>query len=406
MAQVDLSKLRIDKSRLASSKGKTKKFSFRSLTAVFMLGIVSVFLLKKIFIPVHQVDVAAVSQVYPSQSLSLLNASGYVVAQRKAALASKITGRIISLSVEEGSGVKKGQIIARLEDQDARASRDKARAKVHVARSRFEQAQAELYEAALAFDRDGELLDRGFVSQAEYDTSLARYRKELAAVAAAEAEVKASNAALVEAEVSLGHTLIRAPFDAVVLTKRADIGDIISPLGAAAEAKTAIVTIADMSSLQVEADVSESNLEKVRVGQPCEIQLEALPDSRFRGLVHLVVPTIDRAKATVMVKVQFVDKDRRILPEMSAKVSFLSRPLESDELSARTVLSSKALMNRQGRKVVYLVKGDQAVEAPVTIGGQFGDFIEVLHGVKPGDRVIIQPMDGLMNAIRIKIKEK
>ena len=140
--------------------------------------------------------------------------------------------------------------------------------------------------------------------------------------------MKASNAALEGANVAIEYTLIRAPFDAIVLTKNADIGDIVTPIGAAANAKAAVVTIADMNSLEVEADVSESNLSQIRVGQPCEIQLDALPQARFRGAVHMIVPTADRSKATVMVKVRFVDKDPRILPEMSAKVAFLSRPVK------------------------------------------------------------------------------
>ncbi len=129
------------------------------------------------------------------------------------------------------------------------------------------------------------------------------------------------------------YTLIRAPFDAVVLTKNADVGDIVTPFGAAANAKAAVVTIADMGSLQVEVDVSESNIEKVKKGQPCEIQLDALPEARFRGAVHMIVPTADRSKATVLVKVRFLDKDPRILPEMSAKVAFLERPVAAEKRS-------------------------------------------------------------------------
>ena len=133
------------------------------------------------------------------------------------------------------------------------------------------------------------------------------------------------------AKVAVEYTQIRAPFDAVVLTKNADVGDIVTPIGAAANAKAAVVTIADMDSLRVEADVSESNLEKVKVGQPCEIQLDALPETRFPGQVHMIVPTADRSKATVMVKVRFLDPDPRILPEMSAKVAFLSRSVNPEE---------------------------------------------------------------------------
>jgi RND family efflux transporter MFP subunit len=336
----------------------------------------------------------------------MLNASGYVVAQRKSALASKVTGRLIWLGVEEGSFVKKEQVVARLENQDVSAAKDQAAANVNVARFNLEQAQAELRDATASLNRNKELLSRGVVARQTYDDVLARYEKAVAGVAAAEAALKAATAALEGAAALLEYTLIRAPFDAVVLTKDADIGDIVTPLGAAANAKAAVVTIADMSSLEVEADVSESNLSRVRLGQPCEIQLDALPEQRFRGEIHMVVPTADRSKATVMVKVRFVDKDRRILPEMSAKVAFLSRPVTGDEKKPRIALSQSAVANWKNPKTVFLVKGDRVIETPVSLGGPMGDMVEVLQGVKIGDRVVRNPSDRLRNGSKIKIEEK
>jgi RND family efflux transporter MFP subunit len=361
---------------------------------------------KGVFTPSVQVQVATVTQVYPSQAFTILNASGYVVAQRKSALASKVTGRLIWLGVEEGSRVKKDQVIARLENQDVSATKDQAAANVNVARFTLEQAQAELRDATLSFNRNKELLSRGVVARQAYDSALARYEKASAAVAAAEAAVKASTAALEGAEVLLEYTLIRAPFDAVVLTKDADVGDIVTPLGAAANAKASVITIADMSSLEVEADVSESNLSQIRPGKPCEIQLDALPEQRFRGEIHMIVPTADRSKATVMVKVRFIDKDKRILPEMSAKVAFLSRPATGEEKRPRTALNQAALVNRKDKKVVFLVKGDKVVETPVSLGSPIGDMVEVLEGVKVGDQIVLNHSDRLKNGSKIKIEEK
>jgi RND family efflux transporter MFP subunit len=225
-------------------------------------------------------------------------------------------------------------------------------------------------------------------------------------VAAAEASIRASTAALESVKVALNDTLIRAPFDAVVLTKDADVGDIITPLGAAANAKAAVVTIADMSSLQVEADVSETNLGVVKVGQPCEIQLDALPDSRFRGVVHMIVPTADRTKATIMVKVRFVDKDPRILPEMRAKVSFLSRPVKQEEEKPRTVVNPAAVVTNDGKSRVFVVQEGKVKVMPVTLGPPLGDMVEVLNGVKSGDRVVVKPSKRLKDGSRIKIAEK
>jgi RND family efflux transporter MFP subunit len=404
MENGDLSKLRIDKTRVITGTRKKRRLVYWAflIIAVVVLGFLY---LKGVFTPAIKVQVATVSQVYPSQAFTALNASGYVVAQRKSALASKVTGRLIWLGVEEGSTVKKDQVIARLENQDVSASKDQAAANVHVARFNLEQAKAELRDATSSLNRNKELLSRGVIARQTYDDVLARYEKAEAGVAAAEAALKAAAAALEGATALLEYTLIRAPFDAVVLTKDADIGDIVTPLGAAANAKAAVVTIADMSSLEVEADVSESNLSRIRPGQPCEIQLEALPDQRFRGEIHMIVPTADRSKATVMVKVRFVDKDKRILPEMSAKVAFLSRQVTGDEKRPRIALNQSAVVNRKSQ-VVYLVRGKSVIETPVSLGAPIGDMVEVLQGVKIGDVVVLNPPDRLKDGSKIKTEEK
>ena len=405
MKNEDLSKLKIDKSVRTFRPFKRKKLFY--WVVVILLIVIAGFLYFSGFIsPSVPVEIASISQVYPSQTISQLNASGYVVAQRKAAVASKITGRLVSLMVEEGSRVKEGQVIARLENEDAVAARDQAEANLKVARANLEGAKAEFQEASLTFNRDKQLIAKGVISRSQYDTSEARFLRAKASVAAAEAGIKASSAALQGANVALEYCLIRAPFNAVVLTKNADIGDIVTPLGAAANAKAAVVTIADLSSLQVEADVSETNLGLVKFGQPCEIQLDAIPDSRFRGEVHAIVPTADRAKATVMVKVRFLDKDPRILPEMRAKVIFLSRPLKQEEEKPRTAVIKSAIINQGDQKTVFLVKGDRVLETPITTGEQLGEMIEVLGGAKAGDRVVAKPPKRLKNGARIKIAEK
>jgi len=405
MSGEDLSKLKIDKS--------VKAFQPKRRARTITLGIALLFLIVGAFLylngfiaPAIPVEVATVSQVYPSQTLSQLNASGYVVAQRKAAVASKITGRLIELNVEEGSRVKKGQVVARLENEDALAARDQAEANLKVSRANLDEVKAQLEESTKTFDRYKQLVAGGYIARADYDTAEARYLRAQAAVAAAEASIKASAAALQSTNVALEYSLIRAPFDAVVLTKNADIGDIVTPLGAAANAKASVVTIADLKSLQVEADVSETNLGLIKGGQPCEIQLDALPDSSFRGVVHTIVPTIDRSKATVMVKVRFVENDPRILPEMRAKVSFLSRPIREGEEQPRTVINPSALVTNGDKKTVFVVKGDTVTKAPITVGPLLGDRIEMLNGVQAGDRVVINPNKRLRDGSRIKILEK
>lgn len=397
----DLSKLKIDKSAVIRRPARRKKLLWR-LAAVLAVIVAAYLFFSGKLTPAIDVEVATVSEAYPYQAYTLLNASGYVVAQRKAAVAAKTTSSLEWLGVEEGSRVRKGEVIARLEGKDVAAARLQASANLKVSEANLSQAKAELHDAGLAFDREKELLRDGVVAKADYDAADARYRKAKAGVAGGGYAVKAARDALKSADVAVEYTLIRAPFDGVVLTKDADVGDIITPLGAAANAKASVVTIADMRSLQVEADVSESNLEKVRVGQPCEISLDALPEERFRGAVHMIVPTADRSKATVLVKVRFVDLDKRILPEMSAMVAFLSRPVAAGERKPETAISPAAIATRKGRKVVFVVKGDRVVETPVKTGAAVGDLIEVSSGVKAGDKVVLKPLDKLSDGSKVK----
>ena len=405
MADEDLSRLKIEKSKITpgpARKRKVWRYVAAGLVLVLLILLYSLGLLR----PATEVQVASVVQIYPSQGLTLLNASGYVVAQRKSALASKVTGRLIWLGVEEGSRIKKGDVIARLESEDVEAAERQARANLNNARANLDSARAELNDATLAMNRNKELVSKGLIARADYDTIFARYQKAVAGVSAAEAAVRGSTAALEATRVSVEYTQIRAPFDAVVLTKNADVGDIVTPIGAAANAKSAVVTIADMDSLRVEADVSESNLEKVKVGQPCEIQLDALPETRFPGQVHMIVPTADRSKATVMVKVRFLEPDPRILPEMSAKVAFLSRPVTKGEEKPRTAVSKAAVVKKRGGDVLFAVNNNRVVERSVRLGETIGDMVEVLEGAKAGERVVLNPPPVLRNGLPVKIAEK
>ena len=405
MPNEDLTKLKIDKSE-AVLRPKKRKNIFRLVAVVLIAAVLIALYIAGVFNPAVKAETATVSQTYPSQAFTLLNASGYVVAQRKAAIASKATGRLVSLSVEEGSRVKKGEIVARLESEDVVAAREQAAENLNAAKAGLEQAKAELHDAKLEFNRSRELVAKGYIAQTDFDTAEARYRKAAAGVTSAEATIKANKAALQGAAASVEYTLIRAPFDAVVLTKDADIGDMVTPFGAAANAKAAVVTIADMGSLQVEVDVSESNIEKVKKGQPCEIQLDAFPEVRFRGAVHMIVPTADRTKATVLVKVAFLDKDSRILPEMSAKVAFLQRQVTTGEEKPLTAINPSAIVTRGGKKFVFLIKDNRVLETPITTGRQLGDMIEVTAGLKAGDKVVLKPSGKLKTGSKIKVAEQ
>lgn len=352
------------------------------------------------------VELVAVSRAYPSQEFTLLNATGYVVAQRKAAVASKATGRLEWLEVREGSPVKSGQVLARLESRDVTAQMQQAAAGVRVARANLEQGEAELNDATRALARSRDLLEKKFVSAAAHDVVVARHDKARAAVSGLQASIAVAQANLRVAEVAVEQTLIRAPFDGVVLTKNANIGDVITPFSSALGSQAAVVTMADLSTMEVEADVSESSIGKVSVGQPCEIQLDALPGARFRGAVGNMVPTVDRAKATVTVKVRFIDKDPRILPEMSAKVAFLERETPEDQRAARTVVQAGAIVEQGGKRLVYRVQDGKAVATPVRTGIKIGEMLEIVDGLQAGDRIIARPPQNMRNGAAVSVAAK
>jgi RND family efflux transporter MFP subunit len=406
MPEPDINKLKIDKTQKLTGPSRRKKKPFFIASAIALLFILGFLYVAGIIAPATTIDVTIVAQVYPSQSLSVLNASGYIVAERKAAVASKITGRLVALMVEEGSKVKKDQIIAQMESDDVTASKNQAAANLVNALAALEQAKTDRDIARRENFRYKGLVADGSVSQSDWDAINTRYKRSEEGVKVAEANVLALKAALEGAKAGLDYTLIRAPFDAVVLTKNADIGDIVTPFAAVATAKAAVVTIADMRSLQVEVDVSETNIVGIRVGQACDIQLDALPAIRFRGEVYTIVPTVDRTKATVLVKVRFLDKDPRMLPDMSAKVSFLSRNLKTEERKPRLAVNGSALVGKTDQTHVFVLQGNHVQETSVQTGVKLGDMIEIISGLKSGDRVVINPPKGMKNGTKIKIAER
>jgi len=323
----DLSKLRIDRSRDAEpdngSPGRKYLFLFGGI-AVAAAAIFFLFFRGSLASSV-EVQTFTVTAISPAQADAVLTASGYVIAQRQAAVASKGTGRLEYLGVEEGDQVKAGQIIARLEHSDMSAALAQTQADLAASKARLPQSQADLQEATIQFERYKKLVAEQLVPRADYDAAEARYKRAAAAVIADSAGIRSFAAAVRAAEVALEYTNIRAPFDGTVLTKNADVGEIVAPFGSASSARAAVVSIADMSSLEVEADVSESNIQRIKSGQPCEIVLDAYQETRYPGVVGKIVPTADRAKATVLTKIKFVQIDERVLPEMSAKVTFLSK---------------------------------------------------------------------------------
>lgn len=348
------------------------------------------------------VSPASVTTFFPAQAFTLLNATGYVIPQTKADVASKATGRLQKLELEEGSPVRAGQIIARLESQDMVAALNEATANVGVARTELVKAEADLKESNFALNRARQLLAQKYVSRELYDAAVAREAKAAAAVEAARARIAAAEAARRAAEVAVEYTLIRAPFDGVILRKHADVGDVVAPF-AATQSKGSVVSMADLRTLEVEADVSESNIHKVTAGQPCEIQLDAIPKARFAGEVHRIMPTVDKTKATIEVKVRFLMLDPRILPDMSAKVAFLSRPLSDEQRQPVTAVSTAALVRNGDTVAVWRIVDDRVTLVQIDMGETLGDVVAVKKGLALNDQVVINPPGTLQDGVLVRI---
>ena len=399
----DLSKLRIDRSAAPVVRRRRVRWIWLGALGVIVVAGGTWFALQP---RVSTVQTTPVVTAYPSQQFVVLNSTGYVVAQRKAAISSKATGRLEWLGVAEGSRVKAGDVIARLDNRDVAAQSQSALANVRAVQAALDQALAEERDAEAQHKRNIDLVAKGFVSQSATDTSKARADRAVAGVANARAAVAAAQANARNAEVALDYTMIRAPFDGVILSKSANVGDMVTPFSSAVDSKGAVVTMADMGTLEVEADVSESSLAKVNVDMPAEIMLDALPNDRFRGRISRMVPTVDRAKATVMTKVKFDSIDPRVLPEMSAKVSFLSRDVTADQQKPLTAVAADAFAQRDGRAVVFVVKDGKAVAVPVTPGIKIGDLTAVTGDLKSGDRAVLRPDDKLTNGSLVKTAAK
>lgn len=387
----DLASLRIDPAKRMNDRPGRFKWLRLLWILVPILLVYGYFQLRERVTSATPVRTTEVRLLTGSDAGASLVATGYVVAQRSAEVASKGTGRLVYLGFEEGDGVNKGEVIAQLDNDDIKAS-------LELAKARLDQAKVDTLGTGRTYRRQLSLLEDGAITNVDLETAEVAYKNSLAALAAAEASVRV-------AEVDLENTYIRAPFDGTVLTKNADVGEIVAPFASSSSSKGSVVTLADMGSLEVEADVSESNIYKVSVGQRCEIILDAYPEVRYSGRVKKIVPTADRARATVLTKVAFDHKDDRVLPEMSARVNFfLSEPGEKAD-SAAVVVSRDAVTNRDGRKVVFRIDGPTATMVAIETGRELGAEIEILSGLNVGDRVVLSPPGKMTTGEKVDISQ-
>ena len=403
----ELKSLRIDR---APQRRALPRWLWAAL-AVALLAVAGVVawnaLGRRLFAP--EVDTATVSLITAAQGAQLLVATGYVVPQRKANISPRIGGRVAKIFVEDGTVVKTGQVIAVLEDADYRAQVAQAQADLKAAQAREKRAEVDLQDAQRQYDREQIVQAKGVSTPAALDASTARLGGAKAALAAGEAEVAAARARVEVARVNLDNCYVRAPFSGRITQKLTDVGEIVFGFTSAGNAGSGgIASLADFDTLQVEADVSESQVARLAIGTPAEIVLDAFPDRRYRGKVGEVRPRVDRAKATVTVKVAFVDEAKDVLPDMGAKVTFLSRPLDEAAQKAppSPAVSADAVVDRGETKAVFVVQPDATVKSvPVVPGPPLGGLVPLREGPPPGTRVVRSPPADLKDGMRIKEKQ-
>jgi HlyD family secretion protein len=387
----DLARLRIDRSEPARKGGGG---SWRIVLVVVLLLAIAATAWVLLAPKTIEVTVATAEATGGgSISASGISANGYVVARTKASVSAKVSGRLAYLGVSEGSVVRRGQVIARLENQDFAAEVEGARARLHQLEIQRDQADRDL-ERAKALHAQKVLSD----ADLEDRTSNAR---------ALGAQVESARAEVQLAEANLENTFVRAPFAGTVLRKDAEVGEIVAPSSAGGGlTRTAIVTMADLATLEVEVDVNEAYIAQVHGGQPARITLDAYPDTSFAGRARQVVPTADRQKATVQVKVSILDRDPRILPEMGAKVEFVREAGAGRIESApvRVLAPAKAIVSSPAGTSVWIVSDGRAESRAVDVGPERGDRVEIRKGLQGGESLILGAPASLKSGDRVRVR--
>jgi RND family efflux transporter MFP subunit len=330
---------------------------------------------------------------------SVLDATGYVTARRQATVSAQITGTLTDVLIEEGDHVKSGQVLGRLEDTAQRAALAQAQAQLHSAQALLGQYQAQLAQSERDVKRAEDLVERKLVSQQAVEQARTQVETGAAQVQGQRKQIELAAASVRAAQVQLGYCTVRAPFTGVVIAKAAQVGEIVSPLSAGGGfTRTGIGTIVDMDSLEIEVDVNEAYINRVQPGQPVESVLNAYPDWKIPSHVIAIIPTADRSKATVKVRIGLDLKDGRIVPDMGVRVSFLEehKPAAQTQERPRGVLVPAAAVRKEGdQDVVFVLKERRAQRRTVMLGGVIGDSRQVLAGVSPGEAVIVDAPAGL-----------
>ena len=407
-----LNQLRIDRSEPPSSGGNGKWWA-TGVAVIIVAASGMWYLMRPTGVPITTaVAQAAASSGSAAKGPSLLDASGYIVARRRATVSSKVTGKVVKVMLEEGQRVEAGQIIAILDDSNWRASLAQSRAQLQQAEANVDSAQTAFDDAKPIFERSEKQKAAAVISAQSFDESHAQFNVAHNNLLVAQRGLEAARAGVEVAQRNLDDTVIRAPFAGIVTEKSAQPGEMVSPVSAGGGfTRTGIGTIVDMESLEVEVDVSENFINRVRPQQPVTIKLNAYPDWDIPGSVIAMIPTADRAKATVKVRIAIKQKDPRIIPEMGARVAFLSNtepsPAGGDKNPVPGVtIPADAVVTDGTASIVYLVHGSTVERRAVRIGGKTNSGQIVTAGLEPGNTVALGDLSKLSDGTRVRIDKQ
>ena len=403
----DLGSLRIDdRHRPGSRWGKRLAIFFGLLVVVAGLsgGVYALWNQK----PVVEVTVAQKSAAGLGGREALLNASGYVTPRRRATIAAKITGRVTGVFFDEGTHVNEGQLLATLDDSDVRKALQAAKADYDASKAAIADYEVQLRNARIQLNRAEQLQKAGVETQEQLDNARTAADSLVAKIALAQSQVISAEARIQEAQQAVDNCTIRAPYTGIVVSKDAQVGEMVSPVSAGGGfTRTGIATIVDMNSNEIEVDVNESYIARVEPGQVVTAVLDAYPDWQIPSRVRTIIPSADRQKATVKVRISFLKLDPRILPDMDIKVTFLGAEPEKkpSAAAAAIVIPQSAVRDDNGKKIVFLVKDDKAERRAVTLGGAHGSDTEVIAGLDAGDTVVVKGPSNLRDGQSVEIRK-
>jgi HlyD family secretion protein len=401
LSQENLKKLEIDESQRLTRAGNGRRTWI--IAGAVVLAVI-ILVSAKNMLKKTEVNVTKAYETSSGEPITLLNASGYVTARRKATVAAKITGRVREMLVEEGKAVKEGELLAILDEKDAEASLDRARASARVFEAQVAGTNAKYNEAKASYERGKSLFESGFLDNQSLDTLKANYLLLESEIKAQKRQIEEARAGSKVAERELINCEVRAPFDGIVISKDAQPGEMVSPFSAGGGfTRTGIVTIVDMNSLEIEVDVNESHLSKVYPDEKVTAILDAYPDFKIPAKVRAIIPSADRQKATVKVRIGFESLDPRILPDMGARVSFLKDASTGEK---NVYIAKSAVKTADGKSWVLVVNKGVVEKREIVLGEEASEAFEVRKGLSEGETVVSESPEELKPGQRVKIRNR